>query len=79
MNNKERTMRALALNTADWAGKIFVMVMIMPFIGVGFLVVKLMGGDPMSMDGMGTDFIIMIITALITAVATVSFIVGYLL
>jgi hypothetical protein len=31
------------------------------------------------MDGMGTDFIIMIITALITAVATVSFIVGYLL
>jgi hypothetical protein len=72
-------MKTLAINTLDWAGKIFVMVMIMPFIGVGFLVVKLMGGDPMSMDGMGTDFIIMIITALITAVATVSFIIGYLL
>jgi hypothetical protein len=72
-------MKTLALNTVDWAGKIFVMVLIMPFIGVGFLVVKLMGGDPMSMDGMGTDFIIMIITALITAVAAFSFIVGYLL
>jgi len=72
-------MRALAINTANWTWKIFVMVMIMPFIGVGFLVVKLMGGDPMSMDGMGTDFIIMIITALIAAVATVSFIIGYLL
>jgi hypothetical protein len=72
-------MKQLALNTVDWAGKIFVIIMIMPFIGIGFLVVKLMGGDPMSMDGMGTDFIIMIITALIAAVATVSFIIGYLL
>jgi len=72
-------MKQLALNTVDWAGKIFVMVLIMPFIGVGFLVVKLMGGDPMSMDGMGTDFIIMIITALITAVAAFSFMIGYLL
>jgi hypothetical protein len=71
--------KALALNTLDWTWKIFVMVMIMPFIGVGFLAVKLMGGDPMSMDGMGTDFVIMIITALIAAVATVSFIIGYLL
>jgi hypothetical protein len=72
-------MKTLAINTANWTWTIFVMVVIMPFIGVGFLVVKLMGGDPMSMDGMGTDFVIMIITALITAVATVSFIVGYLL
>jgi hypothetical protein len=72
-------MKTLAINTLDWAGKIFVMVLILPFIGIGFLVVKLMGGDPMSMDGMGTDFVIMIITALITAIATLSFIVGYLL
>jgi hypothetical protein len=72
-------MRALAINTANWTWKIFVIIMIMPFIGIGWLVVKLMGGDPMSMDGMGTDFIIMIITALIAAIATFSFIVGYLL
>jgi hypothetical protein len=71
--------KTLALNTADWAGKIFVMVMIMPFIGVGYILVKMMGGDPMSMAGMGTDFIIMIITALIAAVATFSFIIGYVL
>jgi len=72
-------MKTLALNTVDWAGKIFVMVLIMPFIGVGYLVVKMMGGDPMSMDGMGTDFVIMIITALITAVAVISFTIGYFL
>jgi hypothetical protein len=79
VNNKERKMKTLALNTVDWAGKIFVMVLIMPFIGVGYLVVKMMGGDPMSMDGMGTDFVIMIITALITAVAVISFTIGYFL
>jgi hypothetical protein len=72
-------MRALAINTANWTWTIFCMILIMPFIGVGFLVVKLMGGDPMSMDGMGTDFIIMIITALIAAVAVLSFTIGYFL
>jgi hypothetical protein len=72
-------MRALAINTANWTWTIFCMIVIMPFIAVGFLVVKLMGGDPMSMDGMGTDFIIMIITALITAVAAFSFLIGYVL
>jgi hypothetical protein len=72
-------MRAMVLNTLDWTWKAVWLILIMPFIGVGFLVVKLMGGDPMSMDGMGTDFIIMIITALITAVAAFSFLIGYLL
>jgi hypothetical protein len=72
-------MKTLALNTADWAGKIFVIIMILPFIGVGYILVKLMGGDPMSMAGMGTDFIIMIITALITAIAVLSFTIGYFL
>jgi len=50
---------------------------ILPFLAVGFAAVKLMGGDPMSMDGMGTDFIIMIITALIAAIAAGSFAIGY--
>jgi hypothetical protein len=72
-------MRAMVLNTVDWTWKVVWLILIMPFIGVGYLVVKLMGGDPMSMDGMGTDFIIMIITALITAIAVLSFAVGYLL
>jgi hypothetical protein len=71
--------KTLALNTVDWVWKAVCLILIMPFIGVGFLVVKLMGGDPMSMDGMGTDFIIMIITALITAVAVFSFAIGYVL
>jgi hypothetical protein len=72
-------MKAIVLNTLDWTWKAAWLILIMPFIGVGYLVVKLMGGDPMSMDGMGTDFIIMIITALITAVAVFSFAIGYVL
>jgi hypothetical protein len=71
--------KALAFNTLNITWKVFWGIMIMPFIGIGFLAVKLMGGDPMSMDGMGTDFVIMIITALIAAVAAFSFLIGYLL
>jgi polyferredoxin len=71
--------KALAINTLDWIWKVLCIILILPFIGVGFLLVKLMGGDPMSMDGMGTDFIIMIITALIAATATFAFLIGYLL
>jgi hypothetical protein len=41
--------------------------------------VKLTGGDPMSMDGMGVDFIIMVIVAIIAAVAAGSFAFGYFL
>lgn len=50
-----------------------------PFLAIGFVVVKLMGGNPMSMDGMGIDFVIMIITALIAAIATGAFLIGYLI
>jgi uncharacterized membrane protein YwzB len=52
---------------------------ILPFLAIGFVAVKLMGGDPMSMDGMGTDFIIMVIVAIIAAVATGAFAIGYLI
>jgi hypothetical protein len=52
---------------------------ILPFLAIGFVAVKLMGGDPMSMDGMGIGFVIMIITALIAAVATGAFAIGYLI
>jgi uncharacterized membrane protein YwzB len=52
---------------------------ILPFLAIGFVAVKLMGGDPMSMDGMGTDFIIMVIVAIIAAVAAGSFAIGYLI
>jgi hypothetical protein len=72
-------MKMLVLNTLDWTWKVFWIMLILPFLGVGWLLVKLMGGDPMSMDGMGTDFVIMIITALITAVATFAFIIGLVL
>ena len=50
-----------------------------PFLAVGYAVVKLTGGDPMSMDGMGVDFIIMVIVAIIAAVAVGSFAFGYFL
>jgi hypothetical protein len=52
-------------------------VAMLPFLALGFGLVKLMGGDPMSMDGFGTDFVIMVITALVAAIATAAFAIGY--
>lgn len=62
-----------------YAVQLVVFIAILPFLAVGFAVVKLMGGDPMSMDNMGIDFVIMVIVAIITAVAAGSFAIGYLL
>jgi hypothetical protein len=52
---------------------------ILPFLAIGFVAVKLMGGDPTSMDSMGVDFIVMVIVAIIAAVATGAFAIGYLI
>jgi hypothetical protein len=67
------------MNYALYAVQLVGVIALFPFLAIGFVVVKMMGGDPMSMDGMGTDFVIMIMTALIAAIATGAFLIGYLI
>lgn len=55
------------------------LVLIAPFILAGFLVVKLIGGDPLSMDDIGASWMTMIAVAIGLAVATGAFAIGYLL
>jgi hypothetical protein len=69
----------MMINYLFYAVQLVGFIAIFPFLALGFVVVKMMGGDPMSMDGMGTDFVIMIITALIAAIATGAFLIGYLI
>jgi len=66
----------MMINYLFYAVQLVGFIAILPFLAVGFAVVKLMGGDPMSMDGMGIDFVIMIMTALIAAIATGAFLLG---
>jgi hypothetical protein len=66
----------MMINYLLYAVQLIGFIAILPFLAVGFAVVKMMGGDPMSMDGMGIDFVIMIIIALIAAIATGAFLLG---
>jgi hypothetical protein len=66
----------MMINYLFYAVQLVGFIAILPFLAVGFAVVKMMGGDPMSMDGMGIDFVIMIIIALIAAIATGAFLLG---
>lgn len=59
--------------TAFWT------VLLAPFLIPAFCIVKLLGGDPFSMDGMGADFMFMVIIAVGIAVAGGAFAIGYLL
>jgi hypothetical protein len=66
----------MMINYLFYAVQLVGFIAILSFLAVGFALVKLMGGDPMSMDGMGIDFVIMIMTALIAAIATGAFLLG---
>jgi hypothetical protein len=78
MNNKGNKLKTI-LGLGAYAVQMIFVIAAAPFLGLGYAVVKLTGGDPMSMDGMGVDFIIMIIVAIIAAVAVGSFAIGYFL
>jgi hypothetical protein len=78
MNNKGNKLKTI-LGLVAYVVQVAFVIAAAPFLAVGYGVVKLTGGDPMSMDGMGVDFIIMVIVAIIAAVAVGSFAIGYFL
>ena len=57
----------------------FWIILLAPFLIPAFGIVKLLGGDPFSMDGMGADFMFMCIIAVGIAVAGGAFALGYFL
>ena len=67
------------LGLAGYVVQVAFVIAAAPFLALGYGVVKLTGGDPMNLDGMGVDFIIMVIVAIIAAVAVGSFAFGYFL
>ena len=60
-----------------WAS--FWIILLAPFLIPAFGIVKLLGGDPFNLDGMGADFMFMILIAVGIAVAGGAFALGYLL
>ena len=50
-----------------------------PFLIVAFLITKMLGGDPFSLDGMGIGFLITALIAGGLAIATGAFALGYFL
>lgn len=71
---KEFAMKAFG---AIWTA--FFAILFAPFLIPAFCIVKLMGGDPFSMDGMGADWLFMVMIAIGIAVASGFFILGLLL
>lgn len=72
-------MKEFALKTLKTMGAAVWLILIAPFMLVSYLVVRAIGGDPMSMDDWGTSWMAMIFVAIGLAVATVAFAVGYML
>jgi hypothetical protein len=60
-----------------WAS--FWTILLAPFLIPAFCIVKLLGGNPFNLDGMGADFMFMIIIAVGIAVAGGAFAIGYFL
>lgn len=63
---------------AEFVWKSAWMVIIMPFIIPAFLIVKLLGGEPFSMDDMGIGFMSMVVIAIGIAVGAGMFFLGTL-
>ena len=57
-------MKTIAFSAVDFVWKAAWFVIIMPFMIPAFLIAKLLGADPLSLDGMGIGFLV---TALIAA------------
>ena len=51
----------------------------LPFIAVAFLITKLLGGEPLSLDDMGAGFVIMCAIAAALAIGTGFFFLGTLI
>jgi hypothetical protein len=71
-------MKELALKTAGVIWTTFWVILLAPFLIPAYGIAKLLGADPMSLDGMGLGFLIMAIIAGGLFIASVGFVLGTL-
>jgi len=72
-------MKEIAFNALNVVWKTFWAILILPFVIPAFGIVKLLGGDPFSMDDMGIGFMFTVLIAIGLFVAVASFALGYFL
>lgn len=72
-------MKELAFKAFQMVWAAFWTILFAPFLIPAFCIVKLLGGDPFSMDGIGADFLFMVVIAIGIAVAGGAFAIGYFL
>lgn len=74
---KELEMKEVVMKVVNVVWVAFWTILLAPFLIPAFGIVKLLGGDPFSMDGMGADFLFMVIIAVGIAIAVGAFTIGY--
>ena len=72
-------MKELALKTVGVIWAAFWTILLAPFLIPAYGIARLLGADPMSLDGMGIGFLVMALIAGGLFIAAVSFGIGYLL
>lgn len=72
-------MKAMALKTLGVIWAAFWTILLAPFLIPAYGIARLLGADPLSLDGMGVGFLVMGLIAAGLFIAAVSFGVGYLL
>jgi len=79
MDNKGNKLKNFAIGAVEVVWKAAWAVIILPFIVPAFLISKLFGVDPLSMDDMGAGFVIMVLIAIGIAIAGGFFLLGTLI
>ena len=72
-------MKGIVMKVLEIIWATFWIILLAPFLIPAFGIVKLLGGDPFSMDGMGADFMFMVVIAVGIAIAGGAFALGYFL
>lgn len=70
-------MKQLMINSVKSVAAALWLLMIAPFVIPAFAITRLLGGDPFSMDDMGTSWMVMIFIAIGLAATTAAFLIGY--
>ena len=77
VKQRREVMKEFVFNTLNVVWKTFWAILILPFVIPAFGIVKLLGGDPFSMDNMGFGFMLTVLIAIGLFVAAASFAIGY--
>ena len=72
-------MKDLAIKSVNGLFGVAFLLVAIPFVAPAYVICRIFGIDPMSMDGMGLGFFMMVAIAIGIAIATGFFALGYIL